>query len=128
MSKRTRGEGGQTHRTPADTDPVRDDRRREHPSPPDDATRHAVKKQIASLTPASKRTMESLCHVRNELSVDPDGCLLRGYRMVIPSSLTDRIVQLAHYGHLGMVKMKSRLRIKVRFPLLDKQVETGAIV
>ncbi|KAJ1162741.1 hypothetical protein NDU88_003207 [Pleurodeles waltl] len=65
--------------------------------------------------------MESLYHVRNELSVDPDGCWLRGYRLLIPFSFTDRVVQLAHIGQQGMVKTKSRLQTKVWFPLMDER-------
>ncbi|KAJ1116829.1 hypothetical protein NDU88_005034 [Pleurodeles waltl] len=67
--------------------------------------------------------MESLNQVRHELSVNPHWCLLRGHRLVIPSSLTDQVVQLAHNGHQGMVKTKSNLQTKVGFPLMDEKVE-----
>jgi hypothetical protein len=39
--------------------------------------------------------------------------ILRGTRMVVPSVLRDRILQLAHEGHPGMVIMKQRLKTKV---------------
>ncbi len=39
-----------------------------------------------------------------------DGQLVRGGRLVIPSKLQQRILQLAHTGHPGMVRMKCGLR------------------
>ncbi|KAJ1123002.1 hypothetical protein NDU88_001475 [Pleurodeles waltl] len=79
-----------------------------------------VKKQIPTLTSSSQRILGSLYQVRAELTVDTEGCLLRGCRLVIPLSLTSRVIQLAHNGHHGMVKTKSRLRSKVWFPLIDE--------
>ncbi|XP_063892502.1 uncharacterized protein K02A2.6-like [Helicoverpa armigera] len=46
--------------------------------------------------------------------------LLRGTRIVIPGNLRDRVLQLAHEGHPGIVGMKARLRTKVWWPNLDK--------
>ena len=51
-------------------------------------------------------------HVRNELS--PLGKLvLRGTRLLIPRKLPERVLDLAHKGHQGLVKTKQRLRTKV---------------
>ena len=61
--------------------------------------------------------------VRHELMVARDGCLLRDHRLVIPSSLATRVVQLAHVGHQGVIKTKSRIRNKVWFPHMDTMVE-----
>ena len=60
--------------------------------------------------------------VRNELS-SLGQLILRGTRLVIPASLRTRILDLAHEGHPGMVSMKSRLRAKVWWPGMDRQVE-----
>lgn len=49
--------------------------------------------------------------------------LLRGDRLVIPQSLQDQVLQLAHEGHPGIVVMKRRLRQKVWWPSMDKEVE-----
>ena len=49
--------------------------------------------------------------------------LLRGTRIVIPNSLREQTLHLAHEGHPGMTIMKQRLRAKVWFPKLDQQVE-----
>ena len=49
--------------------------------------------------------------------------ILRGPRIVIPMSLRERIVGLAHEGHQGIVKTKQLLREKVYFPRMDKFVE-----
>ena len=60
--------------------------------------------------------------VRNELSVC-DGTILRGSRILIPSSLRGKVLELAHEGHQGIVKCKQRLRSKVWWPRLDQDVE-----
>jgi hypothetical protein len=57
--------------------------------------------------------------VFDELSVSEDGKVLRGRRIVIPDSLIDRVLSIAHEGHLGVVKTKSLMRTKVWFPGLD---------
>ena len=50
--------------------------------------------------------------------------LLKSDRLVVPAALQERIVDIAHEGHLGIVKTKALLREKVWFPCMDKMVET----
>ena len=50
--------------------------------------------------------------VRSELSVIGK-LVLRGTRIIVPSSLRERVLNLAHEGHPGIVLMKRRLRTKV---------------
>ena len=60
--------------------------------------------------------------VRHELTYV--GCVVnRGTRIVPPASLRDRILELAHEGHQGIVKTKERLRTKVWWPGIDRQAE-----
>lgn len=62
--------------------------------------------------------------VSRELTVShTDGIILRGTRIVIPTALQDKGLQLAHGGHQGIVKTKALLRTKVWFPNIDKQAE-----
>ncbi|XP_012940972.1 uncharacterized protein K02A2.6-like [Aplysia californica] len=62
--------------------------------------------------------------VREELSVHKDGTiLLRGTQIVIPRSLQQHVINIAHEGHQGIVKTKQLLREKVWFPHIDRQVE-----
>ena len=49
--------------------------------------------------------------------------LLRGTRIFMPTSLRDRTLKLAHEGHPGIVAMKKRLREKVWWHGLYKNVE-----
>ena len=49
--------------------------------------------------------------------------VLRGTRIVIPSKLRGRVIALAHEGHIGVVGCKHRLRTKVWWPNMDKEVE-----
>ena len=49
--------------------------------------------------------------------------LLKSDRIVVPAALQERIVDIAHEGHLGIVKTKALLREKVWFPCMDRMVE-----
>ncbi|CAB4012399.1 Transposon Ty3-I Gag-Pol poly [Paramuricea clavata] len=62
--------------------------------------------------------------VKEELTVGVTAqIILRGTRIAVPRKLQERIVNLAHEGHQGVVKTKSLLREKVWFPGIDKLVE-----
>ena len=63
-------------------------------------------------TEEAPQQLQSLYHVREELTVTEEGCILRGPRLVIPSSLTQRAVKLAHRSHKGMVKQKVVCELK----------------
>ncbi|CAK1595001.1 unnamed protein product [Parnassius mnemosyne] len=52
-----------------------------------------------------------------------DGILLRGNKIVIPQQLRKSVLDAAHEGHPGIVAMKERLRSKVWWPRIDKDVE-----
>ncbi|XP_047984727.1 uncharacterized protein K02A2.6-like [Leguminivora glycinivorella] len=58
----------------------------------------------------------------NELCFYGD-ILLRGNRIVIPQKLRKGVLDAAHEGHPGIVAMKGRLRSKVWWPRIDKDVE-----
>ncbi|XP_062699677.1 uncharacterized protein K02A2.6-like [Aedes albopictus] len=60
--------------------------------------------------------------IANELCIVGD-VLLRVDRIVIPKSLREHVLQLAHEGHPGMRMMKSHLRSNVWWPQIDQQVE-----
>ena len=49
--------------------------------------------------------------------------VLRGHKIVVPKPLRTKILELAHEGHQGTVKCKSRLRQKVWWPGIDRDVE-----
>ena len=74
----------------------------------------------------SKKLPEALSAYRaifSELNVTQDGILLRGQQLVIPVSLRNRVVQLAHVGHQGIVKTKALIRSRVWFKGIDRLVE-----
>ena len=48
---------------------------------------------------------------------------MRGNRVAMPEKMWSRTIKLAHEGHQGVVRTKSRLREKVWWPDMDKQVE-----
>jgi hypothetical protein len=69
------------------------------------------------------RRLVAYKHVANELSTTESGILLRGNRILIPSSLRARVVDLANNGHQGIVKTKALIGPRVWFPGIDRQVE-----
>ena len=48
--------------------------------------------------------LTSLRSIRDELTIHSDNILLRDQRIVLPKSLRDRAVQIAHEGHQGITK------------------------
>jgi transposase InsO family protein len=66
------------------------------------------------------KTLLLFRNVRNQLTVNlEDGILLKGGRIVLPFSLQELAVDLAHEGHQGINKTKALLREKVWFPGID---------
>ena len=63
----------------------------------------------------------SFMMVRNELTFIGQ-VILRG-TVVIPKVLRSRVLELAHEGHQGIVKMKERLRSKAWWPGVDNDAE-----
>ena len=61
--------------------------------------------------------------VRDELTIGDHNLILRGNRIVIPTSLQQRAIDLAHATHKGLAKTKSLLREKVWFPDIDNMVK-----
>ena len=62
---------------------------------------------------------------RNELTVE-EGCLLWGFRVVIPQSLREKLLQELHKDHPGVTRMKSVARSYIWWPGLDKELENLA--
>lgn len=91
----------------------------------DDATLQQVIPYIANGWPEKKSLPPDLLPyfaVRHELSY-VDNLLFRADRLSIPASLCNKLVQLAHESHPGIVRTKQRLRERYWWPGLDKQVE-----
>ena len=65
---------------------------------------------------------QSYLHVKDELC-STGSLVLRGTRLIIPTSLRLRTLKIAHEGHQGIVKTKMRLRSKVWWPKMDSDAE-----
>ena len=61
--------------------------------------------------------------VADELCITDQSILLRGTRIVLPTTLRERAITLAHEDHAGMTRCKQRLRAKLWWPNMDKQIE-----
>ncbi|XP_033731261.1 uncharacterized protein K02A2.6-like [Pecten maximus] len=70
--------------------------------------------------------METLSRVRSNLTLvttKNDEVLLCENKLVIPNTLHQRAIELAHEGHQGIVKTKQLPLEKVWFPGIDKKVQ-----
>ena len=76
-------------------------------------------------TPAAdKPALQALKRVQRELSTNSDGTLLlKGSQIILPVTLEQRVLTLAHEGHQGVVKSKQLLREKVWFLGINHKVE-----
>ncbi len=86
-----------------------------------DPTMQAVIKAIETGNWSNPEVQE-YTKIKQELAVHK-GTILRGNRLVIPPTLRNKAVDLAHIGHQGIVKTKRLLREKVWFPGIDKLTE-----
>ena len=62
--------------------------------------------------------------IKEEITIDHHNVLLRGTRIIIPTSLQQHVIQIAHEGHQGQAKTKALLREHVWFPDMEKAVKT----
>ncbi len=67
--------------------------------------------------------VQSFKSIKDELTVTTHGVILRGTRIVIPKSLQQKAVDIAHEAHLGVEKTKSLVREKIWFLQIDVMVK-----
>ncbi|KAJ8047536.1 hypothetical protein HOLleu_06562 [Holothuria leucospilota] len=70
----------------------------------------------------SNESVRQFRNLKNEFSVFK-GVVLRDTRIVLPQSLREHAIDLAHASHQGIVKTKQLLREKVWFPGIDNAIE-----
>ncbi|KAK3753137.1 hypothetical protein RRG08_024415 [Elysia crispata] len=65
-------------------------------------------------------TLQSLEKAKSSLSTDKSGSILiKNNQLIIPRSLQHKCIDLAHEGHLGIMKTKQLIRQKIWFPGVD---------
>ena len=86
-----------------------------------------LRQYVVSGWPAKSQlppALKPIWAVQSELSTAVGGCVLvRGTRTIIPSSLRRTVLDLAHEGYPGVVRMKQRCRYAVWYPGIDGEIE-----
>ena len=80
-------------------------------------------KEIAAAKDNIKTELMQLQRIKDEITVSTSGIVLRDHRIIMPESLRQTCIDIAHEGHLGIVKTKQLIRLKIWFPGIDKLVE-----
>ena len=62
-----------------------------------------------------QQELKEIARVKYELT-SHDGVLLRGPRIVLPTALQNKAVEIAHEGHHGIERTKSLIRSKLWYP------------
>jgi len=70
----------------------------------------------------SNPTLNNYAKIKDEISVY-NGVVLKQNRIIIPNSLREQAIALAHTAHQGIVKTKQLAREKIWFPGIDKMIE-----
>ena len=70
-----------------------------------------------------KSGVDEYSQIFGELTVSEEGFLLKDDKLIIPECLVQQVIDLAHEGHLGIVKTKQLLRSNVWFPKINEMVE-----
>lgn len=84
-----------------------------------------LKELVIKGWPADKDVPESLkafSNVSDELCII-DNKLMRGCRAIPPRDLRDKLINLAHEGHVGRNLTKARVREWYWWPTMDRQIE-----
>lgn len=66
--------------------------------------------------------IKSFWEIRKELSLDKD-LIVRGYKVIPPTSLRGRVLQLCHEGHFGVIRTKLVVKGIFWQPGVDKEIE-----
>ncbi len=91
-----------------------------------DNTLQQVSKYVSTTWPPKKQvqaTLRPYLHISLQLNLE-DGYLTRDDdRIVVPSTLQRRLLQLAHAAHPGIVRMKRKMRETYWWPGMDRDIE-----
>ena len=70
------------------------------------------------------KELKILLNLIPELTLTPDGILLKQNRIVIPNELQHRVIKLAHENHLGIAKTMALLRENIYFVNMEAKVKS----
>ena len=81
-----------------------------------------VKQMLSQFEPEKHSNLKEYAKIRNELSVSSDGLLLYGSRIIIPQTIQNDVISVAHLGHQGREKTLALLSEFMWFPNMSRRV------
>ena len=72
---------------------------------------------------ANTSALQPYKHIKDEITIDHDNILLQVTRILVPSALQQKVINIAHEGHQRQAKTKACLQESVWFPGMDEAVK-----
>lgn len=71
----------------------------------------------------SQGQLRAMWEIQNKLSIDIAGNVCRGERIIVPTTLRSKVLEINHEGHLGILKLKARIKMSYWWPGMDRDIE-----
>ena len=90
----------------------------------------ATMKEAISMVKSGRRresavsmSVRPFCKILDELSNPEEDVLMRGQKFIPPMGVREKLMALAHQGHLGQTLTKKRVRENFWWPKMDSEIE-----